>query len=84
MVRVDEEIKINHLEPRAHFQFAVKPTKTRLHVGERIQITITPREQTLAPLVRLFLPGNLALLKGGANAQIAYLPIVKHVRPIRY
>ncbi|HWP46725.1 MAG TPA: hypothetical protein VNM22_06145 [Candidatus Limnocylindrales bacterium] len=75
MVRIDEEIEINHLEPRAHFQFAVKLTKARLRVGERVQITITPREQALAPLVRLFLPGNLALLKGGANAQTAYLPI---------
>ncbi|MBN1889957.1 MAG: hypothetical protein JW850_18320, partial [Thermoflexales bacterium] len=36
---------------------------------------VTPKEQTIAPLVRFFLPGNLALLKGGANAQTAYLPI---------
>jgi hypothetical protein len=75
VVRVDEEIEINHLEPRAEFQFAVKPTKTSLHVGERIQITITPKEETIAPLARLFLPGNLALLKGGANAQTAHLPV---------
>jgi hypothetical protein len=75
IVRVDEEIEINHLEPRADFQFAVKPSKTRLTVGERIQITVTPKEQTIAPLTRLFLPGNLALLKGGANAQTAHLPI---------
>jgi hypothetical protein len=75
VVRVDEEIEINHLEPRADFQFAVKPTKTKLALGERIQITVTPREQTIAPLARLFLPGNLALLKGGANAQTAHLPI---------
>ncbi len=75
IVRLDEEIEINHLEPRADFQFEVKPTKTRLAVGERIQITVTPKEQTIAPLARLFLPGNLALLKGGANAQTAHLPI---------
>jgi hypothetical protein len=75
IVRLDEEIEINHLEPRADFQFAVEPSKTKLTVGERIQITVTPKEQTIAPLVRLFLPGNLALLKGGANAQTAYLPI---------
>ncbi len=75
IVRLDEEIEINHLEPRADFQFEVKPTKTKLDVGERIQITVTPKEQTIAPLARLFLPGNLALLKGGANAQTAHLPI---------
>ena len=77
IVRVDEEIEINHLEPRADFQFAVKPTRTRLNLGERIQISVTPKERTIAPLARLFLPGNLALLKGGANAQTAHLPIEK-------
>lgn len=75
VLRVDEEIEINHLEPRADFQFAVKPSKTSLRVGERMQITVTPKEETIAPLVRLFLPGNLALLKGGANAQTAHLPV---------
>ncbi|MEK6573381.1 MAG: hypothetical protein AABZ58_03560 [Chloroflexota bacterium] len=75
IARVDEEIEINHLEPRADFEFAVKPSKTKLAVGERIQITITPREETIAPLARRFLPGSLALLKGGANAQTAYLPV---------
>jgi len=75
IVRIDEEIEINHLEPRADFQFSVKPTKIRLHVGERMQILVRPKEQTIAPLARLFLPGNLAFLKGGANAQTAYLPI---------
>ncbi len=75
IVRVDEEIEINHLEPRADFKFEVKPSKTKLSLGERIQITIKPKEKTIAPLARLFLPGNLALLKGGANAQTAYLPI---------
>jgi hypothetical protein len=75
IVRLDEEIEINHLEPRADFQFELKPSKTSLSVGERMQITVTPKEQTIAPLVRFFLPGNLALLKGGANAQTAYLPI---------
>ena len=75
IARVDAAIEINHLEPRADFKFAVKPSKTKMAVGERIQITVTPKETTIAPLARLFLPGNLALLKGGANAQTAYLPI---------
>lgn len=75
VVRLDKEIAINHLEPRADFQFAVKPTKTKLSLGERMQITVIPREKTIAPLARLFLPGNLALLKGGANAQTAYLAV---------
>jgi len=78
IVRADEEIEIDHLEPRADFPFSVKPTKTKLALGERIQITVAPKEQTIAPLARLFLPGNLALLKGGANAQTAHLPIERN------
>ncbi|HSR32893.1 MAG TPA: hypothetical protein VLY63_20200 [Anaerolineae bacterium] len=75
IVRVDEQIEIDHLEPRADFRFGVKPSKKRLKLGERIQITVTPKESTIAPLVRLYLPGCLALLKGGANAQTAHLPV---------
>ena len=74
-VRVDEQIEINHLEPRADFRFGVKPSKKRLTPGERIQVTVTPKESSIAPLVRLYLPGCLALLKGGANAQTAHLPV---------
>jgi hypothetical protein len=75
IVRVDEQVEIDHLAPRADFLFAVKPSRKRLLLGQRIQITVTPRESSIAPLVRLFLPGCLALLKGGANAQTAHLPV---------
>jgi hypothetical protein len=75
IVRVDERIEIDHLAPRADFRFGVKLSKKRLKLGERIQITVTPKESSIAPLVRLYLPGCLALLKGGANAQTAHLPV---------
>ncbi len=75
LIRVDEQIEIDHLEPRSDFHFGVKASKKRMRLGERIQITVTPRETSIAPLVRLYLPGCLALLKGGANAQTAHLPI---------
>lgn len=75
IIRVDEQIEIDHLAPRADFRFGVKPSRKRLKLGERIQITVTPKESSIAPLVRLYLPGCLALLKGGANAQTAHLPV---------
>jgi hypothetical protein len=75
IVRVDEQIVIDHLEPRSDFQFSVRPSKTRLRLGERIQIAVNPKQTSIAPLVRLYLPGCLALLKGGANAQTVHLPI---------
>jgi hypothetical protein len=75
IVRVDEQLVIDHLKPRSDFQFSIKPSKTRLRLGERIHITVTPKESSIAPLVRLYLPGCLALLKGGANAHTAHLPV---------
>ena len=75
IVRVDEQIVIDHLKPRSDFRFSVKPSTTRPRLGERIQITVTPQDSSIAPLVRLYLPGCLALLKGGANAQTAHLPV---------
>jgi hypothetical protein len=75
LVRVDERIEIDHLAPRADFRFGVEVSRKRLKVGQRVQITVTPRESSIAPLVRLYLPGCLALLRGGANAQTAHLPV---------
>ncbi len=75
IVRVDEQIEIDHLEPRSDFRFDVKASKKRMRLGDRIQIRVTPKETSIAPLVRLYLPGCLALLRGGANAQSAHLPI---------
>jgi hypothetical protein len=75
IVRVDASMEIDHLAPRADFRFGVKPSKKRLKLGERIQIKVKPKERSIAPLVRLYLPGCLALLKGGANAQTAHLPV---------
>jgi hypothetical protein len=75
IVRVDKRMEINHLEPRADFRFGVKASQKRPKLGERIQIKVTPKESSIAPLVRLYLPGCLALLKGGANAQTAHLPV---------
>jgi hypothetical protein len=75
IVRVDEQIEINHLEPRSNFRFQVSVSQKNPCLGERLQITVTPQEASIAPLARLYLPGCLAWLRGGANAQTAHLPI---------
>ena len=75
IVRLDEEIELNYLAPRSDFRFKVKPSQTRLKLGQQLTLTITPQEESIAPLARIFLPGNLALVKAGANAQTTYTPI---------
>ena len=75
IVRVDEQIEIDHLQPRSDFLFNVRVSQKSLGLGERVQITVTPQETSIAPLARLYLPGCLAWLRGGANAQTAHLPV---------
>lgn len=75
MVRVDEEIVIDHLAPRHNFRFTLRVEPAHLRLGERARVKIQLQEDSLCPLARLYLPGCLALLKGGANAQTAHLPV---------
>lgn len=75
VVRVDEEIVLDYLEPRTDFRFQVRPSKTRLTLGERLRIHIQPQEESLCPLARIYLPGCLALVRAGANAQTSHLPV---------
>ena len=75
MVRVDEELVIDHLVPRHDFRFDLRVEPGRLKLGERAKVTIRLQEDSLCPLARIYLPGCLALLKGGANAQTAHLPV---------
>lgn len=75
LVRVDEEIIIDHLAPRDNFSFRVNVEPKEARLGERIRIKIRLGEDSLCPLARVYLPPCLALLKGGANVQTAHLPI---------
>jgi len=75
IVRADEAQEINYLEPADHFRFDTDVSRQSLCLGERVVIRVTPRETSIAPLVRLYLPGCLAWVKGGANAQTAHLPV---------
>lgn len=75
VVRVDEEIVIDHLAPRNNFRFVVEVRPSKLKLGGRASVIITLEEDSICPLARIYLPGCLALLKGGANAQTAHLPV---------
>lgn len=75
IVRVDEELLIDWLHPRHDFAFDLKVEPRHLALGQRAWVTITLKEDTICPLARIYLPGCLALLQGGANAQTAHLPV---------
>lgn len=75
LVRIDREIEVDYLKPQDNFRFKLETSNSKVKLGDRVTITITAQEETLCPVARVFLPGNLALIEGGANAQTAYRPI---------
>ena len=80
LVRAIEEIEVNYLEPKSNYKHAVQLSAKKVKLGERITLEIGLKEETLCPVARIFLPGNLAFLTGGANAQTAYLPVNEYGR----
>ncbi len=47
----------------------------RFVLGDRVTFTIKLHEETRCPVANIYLPGCLALMRGGANAQTLYRPI---------
>ncbi len=75
LVRIDEENEIDYLSPRSDFDGELNIERTSLKLGEKVNLSVIPKEDCIAPLVRLYLPGNVASLQGGAGLQMLYLPI---------
>ena len=75
LVRIDEESEVDYLSPRSDFEGELKIERTSLKLGEKVNLSIQTLEDSIAPLVRIYLPGNLASLKGGTGIQKMYLPV---------
>jgi len=75
LVRIDDEKEVDYLTPRSDFDGEVKIKRTSLKTGEKTSLSIIPKEESIAPLVRVYLPGNVACLQSGAGIQKLYLPI---------
>lgn len=76
IVRVDEERTIDWLASASSFAFDVDVRPTAPKLGDRVSIRVKLREESLCPLARVYLPGCLAWVRGGANAQSAYVPVI--------
>lgn len=75
LVRIDGEKEVDYLSPCSYFDGEVKIERTSLKTGERTSLSIIPKEESIAPLTRIYLPGNVACLQSGAGIQKLYLPI---------
>ncbi|MBI5365946.1 MAG: hypothetical protein HZA54_02820 [Planctomycetes bacterium] len=75
IVRADREAEFDYLAAEPAFRFRVTATPAQVERGRRVEIRVIPGEAGIAPVCRLYLPGTLALLRGGANAQTVDEPL---------
>lgn len=75
LAKADREEEIDFLKPADNFRAELRISRQELEQGEKGMLEIIPREESIAPLVRIYLPGNIAPLIGGAAAQKLYLPL---------
>ncbi|MCE1245200.1 MAG: hypothetical protein LWY06_01005 [Firmicutes bacterium] len=75
LIRVDEETEVDYLTPSSNFKGEISIERTSFKTGEKVNLVIKPLEDSLAPLARIYLPGNTACLESGAGIQKMYVPI---------
>lgn len=75
LVCMDSRKEMDYLAPCSRFKGEMKVDRASLSMGEKGVLEITPQESSIAPVVRIYLPGNIALAISGANVQKLYLPI---------
>lgn len=74
-VRIDSKEEVDYLEPRTAFRGELKVDRVTLAPGEKGVMEIIPSQKSIAPLARIYLPGNIAVVQSGASCQKLYLPI---------
>jgi hypothetical protein len=67
--RLDGTEIIDYRNIKSNFNFEAKLEKTTLKLGERIKLILTPKENSICPISKIFLPANTAFLEGGVNIQ---------------
>lgn len=75
LVCMDSRKEMDYLASCSRFKGEMKVDRASLSMGERGVLEITPQESSIAPVARIYLPGNIALVTSGANVQKLYLPI---------
>jgi len=75
LVRVDCRKEVDYLDGCDLRSGVLKVDRTSLQPGGRGVIEITPAQSSIAPIARIYLPGNIALVTMGADVQKAVLPI---------
>jgi hypothetical protein len=76
-VRTDGTETMDYKKVKSNFNFEVKLEKATLRLGERIKLTLTPKENSICPISKIFLPANTAFLEGGVNIQTISKPVTE-------
>ncbi|MFP4499292.1 MAG: hypothetical protein ACLFQV_13870, partial [Vulcanimicrobiota bacterium] len=75
LTRIDEDKIVNLLDKKSNFGSEIKIDRTSVSPGEKIKLSIIPEEKTIAPVAKIFLPGNLAAPFAGVNKQVINMPV---------
>ncbi len=75
LVRVDTRTMVDYTRASSAFLFDVDVKDPILKLGERTQVTITLKEDSLCPIAHVFLPGNAVALEAGASLQVIVQPL---------
>jgi hypothetical protein len=79
LVRVDREVEVNYLDVEPAFPFELEVRRGgngAIKLGDRFDVVVKPRQESRCPIARVYLPGMLAFLEGGANAQLLVKPVL--------
>ncbi len=81
MTRQDVTTTVNLLKPQHNFKAQISLDKTQIKTADKINLEVNLLEESTAPLLRIFLPGNLASPYAGGNREEIYIPLKqKHTK----
>ncbi|WXG44603.1 MAG: alpha-2-macroglobulin family protein [Promethearchaeati archaeon SRVP18_Atabeyarchaeia-1] len=75
LVRLDGVETIDYKKIKSMFNFEAKLPKTTLKLGERVQLSLVPKDHSICPIAKVFLAANMAFLEGGVNIQTISKPL---------
>jgi hypothetical protein len=75
LARIDEEATVDYRSVKSTFRGKAVLETSHLGAGQKTRLTIKPLEESLCPMVKVFLPPLLASLEGGANLQRIHRPV---------
>jgi len=75
LARVDYEDIVDLFRITGKLKYSIEISSTDLKIGDKAVLKIIVDKDYFVPIARIWLPGNLTALEGGANIQVIHQPI---------